>query len=99
MKYLFIYRIWIDCTISITIEKFDLNVISQKTYGQVFHSNEHKCVGKKHFVEKWISFKRWQELCWRSLDQNLFYMFIEMSNEIKENLAPKYIPQKIHFLA
>ncbi len=28
------------------------HVISQKTYGQVFHSNKHKCVEKKYFVEK-----------------------------------------------
>jgi hypothetical protein len=39
MKYLVVHWIWIDCTISITI-----HVISQKTFGQVFHSNEHKCV-------------------------------------------------------
>jgi hypothetical protein len=33
-------------------------VISQKTSKQVFHSNEHKCVEKKHFVEKLLSFER-----------------------------------------
>jgi hypothetical protein len=64
------WKVWLECD-------------SQKTYGQVFHSNEHKCVEKKHFVEKWISFKTWQELCWRSLYQNPFYMFIKMLNEIK----------------
>jgi hypothetical protein len=30
--------------------------------------------------------------------QNQFYMFIEMLDEIKEKLPPKYTPQKIHFL-
>jgi hypothetical protein len=33
-------------------------VISQKTFGQVFHSNDHKCVEKKYVAEKLISFKR-----------------------------------------
>jgi hypothetical protein len=46
-----------DCTISITIEKFDLCDFTKKSK-QVFHSNEHKCVEKKHFVEKLLSFKR-----------------------------------------
>jgi hypothetical protein len=43
------------------------HVISQKTFGQVFHSNEHKHVEKRYYVEKLISFERWQELCWRPL--------------------------------
>jgi hypothetical protein len=34
------------------------HVISQKSFGQVFHSNEHTCVEKKHFVEKLLSFER-----------------------------------------
>ncbi len=34
------------------------HVISQKTSRKVFHSNEHKCVEKKHFVEKLLSFER-----------------------------------------
>jgi hypothetical protein len=36
MKYLFIYWIWIDCTISITIEKFDWNVIHKKHMDKFF---------------------------------------------------------------
>jgi hypothetical protein len=56
MKYLVIYWIWIDCTISITIEKFD-SFDFTKTYGLVFYLNEHKCVEKNHFVEKLPSLK------------------------------------------
>ncbi len=63
-------------------------MISQKTFGQVFHSNEHKCVEKNHFVENLFSFERQQELCQRLLYQTPFYMFIEMLNEIKEKLPP-----------
>ncbi len=32
-----------------------------KTIGQVFHSNEYKC------VEILFSIEKWQELCWRPL--------------------------------
>jgi hypothetical protein len=46
-----------DCTISITIEKFHLCDFTKKIK-QFFHSNEHKCVEKKHFVENLISFER-----------------------------------------
>ncbi len=74
-------------------------MISQKTYGQVFHSNEHKCVWKKHYVEKLLSFERLQELCWRILYQNSFYMFIKMLDDIKEKLPPKYNQKIVHFLA
>jgi len=49
---------------------------------------------KKHFVEKLLSFERQQELCQRPLHQTPFYMFIEMLNEIKEKLPPKYTPPK-----
>jgi len=56
----------------------------KKTFGQVFHSYKHKCVEKKHFVEKLFSFERSQKLCWRPLYQNLFYMFIKTLDEIKE---------------
>ncbi len=66
------------------------HMISQKTSRQVFHSNEHKCVRKNHFVEKLLSFERWQELCCRLLYQNSFCMFIKMLDEIKEKLLPKY---------
>jgi hypothetical protein len=38
--------------------KILIHVISQKTFGQVFHSNEHKYVEKKHFVEKAFSFEK-----------------------------------------
>ncbi len=66
----------------------------KKTSGQFFYSNKHKCVEKKHFIGKLPSFERWQELCWRLLYQNPFYMFIKMLDEIKEKLPPKYTPQK-----
>jgi hypothetical protein len=57
MKYLIIYWIWIDCIISIRNKKFDLCDFT-KTYGQVFHSNEYKCVEKKKIVEKLLLFER-----------------------------------------
>jgi len=51
-------------------------------------------VGKKTFVENLFSFERRQELCLKPLYQTPFYMFIEMLNEIKKKLPPKYTPQK-----
>jgi hypothetical protein len=87
MKYLVIYWIWIDCTISITIEKFD-SCDFTKTYGQVFHSKKHKCVEKK-FVKKLLPFERWQKLFWKFLYQNPFYMFIKTLDEIKKKTTPK----------
>jgi len=62
---LIIYWIWIDCTVSIAIEKLDSCDIL-KTYGQVFHSNKHKCV-EKTFCWKLLSFEIWQDLCWSPL--------------------------------
>jgi len=56
MKYLIIYRIWIDCTILIIIEKFGSCDFTKKSK-QAFHSNEHKCVEKKHFVENYFHLK------------------------------------------
>jgi hypothetical protein len=76
-----------------------IQMILQKTYGQVFHLSEHNCVEKKHFVEKLLSFKRWQELCWRPLYQNPFFMFFKMLDEIKEKVPPKHTPKKKYFLA
>jgi hypothetical protein len=35
-----------------------IHVISQKKFEQVFHSNKHKCVEKKHFVKNLLSFER-----------------------------------------
>jgi hypothetical protein len=75
-----------------------IHVISQKTYGWVFHSKEHKCGEKKHFVEKLFSFKRWQELCWKPLYQNPFDVFIKMLDEILKKMPPKYSPKKYIFL-
>jgi hypothetical protein len=46
-----------DCNISFIIEIFDSCDFTKKSR-QVFHSNEHKCVAKKHFVEKLLSFER-----------------------------------------
>ncbi len=71
------------------------HVISQKTFKQVFHSNEHKC------VEKIISFKILQELCWRPLCQNPLYMVIKTLDEMKEKFPPKFTkiyPKKCKFL-
>jgi hypothetical protein len=55
-----------------------------KTYlGEVSHSNKHE------FVEKLMSFERQQELCWKLLYQNLFYMFIKILDENFKKLPPK----------
>jgi hypothetical protein len=52
MKYYINYiLIWIDVPFQLQL-KFLIHVISQKTLGQVSHSNEHNCVEKKHIVEK-----------------------------------------------
>ncbi len=34
-----------------------IHVISQKTFGQVFYSNKHKCEEKKHFVKNYFHLK------------------------------------------
>jgi hypothetical protein len=58
MKHLIIY-IEYELIIPFQLQLKSLtHVISQKTSRQVFHSNEHKCVEKKHFVEKLLSFER-----------------------------------------
>ncbi len=44
---------------------------------------------KKKIVEKLMSFERQQELCWKLLYQNSFYMFIKMLDEFKKKLSPK----------
>jgi hypothetical protein len=72
-------------------------VISQKTFGQVFHSKERKCVEKKHFVENYFHFKDDKNYVGGLPIKIHFYVFIKMLDEIKEILPPqKYqnIPQK-----
>ncbi len=64
--------------------KFWFMWFHKKRYGQIFHSNGHKCVEKKHVVER-------QKLFWKPFYQNPFYMFIKMLNE-KEN-SPKICPK------
>jgi hypothetical protein len=56
MKYFDVYWIWIDCTISIIIENFD-SCNFTKTFKQVFHSNEHKCVEKYILLKKYFHLK------------------------------------------
>jgi hypothetical protein len=70
--------------------KFWLVWFQNKYLNKFFHSNKHKCVEKKHFVEIFLSFKRWQELCWRPMYRNPFHMFMKMLDEIKEKLLSKY---------
>ncbi len=53
---------------------------------------------KKHFVEKLLSFEKWQESCKRFLYQNPFYMFIKMLDEIKEKLTPKIYPLSLRVI-
>jgi hypothetical protein len=57
MRYLVIHWIWIDCTNSITIERFNSCDFTKKST-QVLHSNEHKSIEKKCFDEKLLSFER-----------------------------------------
>ncbi len=81
--------------------KSSIHVISQKHLDEVFHSNKHNCVERK-IVEKSLSFERQQELYWRPLYQNIFYMSIKTLDEIKEKLTPKNTKctkKKKHFLA
>jgi hypothetical protein len=47
MKYLIIYWIWVDCTISISYEKL-YSCDFTKKLDKVFHSNKHNYVGKKN---------------------------------------------------
>jgi hypothetical protein len=68
-------------------------MISQKTSRQVFHSNEHKCVEKKHFVEKLLSFEIMTRIMLEPLYQNPFYMFIKMLDEFLKN-CPQNISKK-----
>ncbi len=77
---------WIDCTISITIEKFDSCGFT-KTFGQIFHSNEHKCVKNIYFVEYLLSFEWWQDL----LEEFVLNFFLYVYQNVKwnqENLPP-----------
>jgi hypothetical protein len=88
MKYLMIYWIWVDDTISIPYKKFHsydfIKVIWMRFLIQISIS-----VLKKKIVEKLMSFERQQELCWKLLYQNSFYMFIKMLDEFKKKLSPK----------
>jgi len=53
MKYLVIHELIVPFQLQL---KNLIHVISQKTFGQVFHSNEHKYVEKKKFKKKLFSF-------------------------------------------
>jgi len=55
MKYLVIHELIVPFQLQL---KILIHVISQKTFGQVFHSNEHKYVEKKHFKKYIFSFER-----------------------------------------
>jgi hypothetical protein len=51
-------------------------VISQKTFAQIFHSNKHKGVERKHFVEKLLPFEKVQKLFWRPfVSKSILYIF------------------------
>jgi len=55
------------------------NVISQKTSGQVFHSNEHKCVEILKIVEKIISFERWKKFMLRAfISKSILYLYLNI---------------------
>jgi len=95
MKYLVIYWIWIDCTIQLQLKSLTL-VISQKTSEQIFH--EHKCVEKKHFVKRLLSFERWQELLQAFVSKSILYIY-QNARWNQRKIAPKLYPKKVHFLA
>jgi hypothetical protein len=57
IKYLTIYWIWVDYTISIIIEKLDSYGFTKKKSKQVFHSNEHKHVEKKILLKNYFHLK------------------------------------------
>jgi hypothetical protein len=88
MTYLVIYWIWIDCTISITI-KILINVISQKTFGQAFHSNEHKFVEKNILLKNYFHLKDNKNYVGGLCMKFHFICFIKMLDEIKEKVPPK----------
>jgi hypothetical protein len=81
MKYLVIYWIWVDCTISITIEKFDSCDFIKKLLDKFLIQMSLNVLEKKDLFEKLLSFERWKESCWKPLYQNPFYMFIIFFNE------------------
>jgi hypothetical protein len=76
-------------------------MISQKTCGQVFHSNEQMCVKKK--LLKFHFHLKDDKNCVRILYiKNPLYMFIKTLDEIKRKLPqyiPKYTLKIVHFLA
>jgi hypothetical protein len=73
-------------------------VISQKTFEQVFHSNEHKCVEKKHFVIKLLSFEKWEELLQPFVSRSILYVY-QNARWNQRKISPKLYPKKIYFLA
>jgi hypothetical protein len=57
MKYLTLYAKY-ELIVPFQLQlKSLIHMISQKTFEQGFHSNEHKCVEKKHFVKNLLSFE------------------------------------------
>jgi hypothetical protein len=59
MKYLVIYWIWVDCTISITIEKFDSCDFIKKLLDKFLIQMSLNVLEKKDLFEKLLSFERW----------------------------------------
>jgi hypothetical protein len=54
MKYLVIHELIVPFQLQL---KFLIQVISQKTFGQVFDSNEHKYVEKNKFLKNYFHLK------------------------------------------
>jgi hypothetical protein len=79
-------------------------MIWQKTSRQVFHSYKHKCVGKRKFVEKLLSFEKWQKLCWRPLkfiSKFILYVYQNAKWDQRKNVPKIYTnipPKKYIFL-
>jgi len=97
MKYLIIYWIWIDCTISITIEKIDSCDFTKKSK-QIFHSNEHiKRIEKTKFVKK-ITFiwKMTRIMLEAFVSKSILYVYQnarwnqrKIAPQIYQNIPPK----------
>ncbi len=78
-----------NCTIPITIEKFD-SCDFTKNIQTSFSFKQAQVCWKKTYCWKIIFIWRWQELCYKLLYQKSFYMFIKMLDEFKEKLPLKY---------
>jgi hypothetical protein len=68
-----------------------------KIFGQIFHSNDHKCVEEKHFVDKLLSFERLKKIMLETfvsksilyVYQNAKWKLIKTTSKIIQNVPKK----------